>query len=99
MINLHISTRFNQESHGGYHIVLCNAWLENNWGKEEFSPQDFLFTPGQEFVLRILCREDAFVAWVDEQPLFNFKHRNPYKNIDTLFIQGDIFVNNIKVSL
>lgn len=98
-INLHISTRFNQESHGGYHIVLCNTWLDNEWGKEEFSPQDCLFTPGQEFSLRILCREDAFVAWVDEQPLFNFKHRNPFQNIDTLFIQGDIFINEVKVIL
>lgn len=100
VINLHVSVRFNQLAHAGNHVVLCNAWdHDQGWGNEEFTPCECPFIPGSDFIFRVLCRDDAFVAWVNEQPLFAFKHRYDFKKIDTIYVQGEVFMKQIKVFL
>uniref|UniRef100_A0A1B6FMN4 Galectin n=1 Tax=Cuerna arida TaxID=1464854 RepID=A0A1B6FMN4_9HEMI len=95
-IPLHISTRFNHERK---YVILANAWIDQDWGKEEITVKPPFFVPGSEFTLRILCSNDAFVVQKDGKPLLTFRHRVPYSNIDTILIDGEIFVYNITIHL
>ncbi|XP_046664168.1 galectin-4-like isoform X1 [Homalodisca vitripennis] len=95
-IPFHISTRFNHERK---YVILANAWIDEDWGLEEFCINPPLFIPGSEFTLRILCRSDGFVVEKDGEYLLTFRHRVPYRNIDTILIDGEIFLYNITVHL
>jgi len=93
-IPLHVSVRFSQR---GDHVILANAWTQTAWGREEFASKKCLFTPGYPFTVKISCLDDAFVTMVDDEPLLVFKHRVPYTNINTLHIQGDVYIYDISI--
>lgn len=49
--------------------------------------------------MKITCKQDEFQVKVNDKPQLTFKHRVPYTTIDTLHIQGDILIYDIRIHL
>lgn len=71
-INFHFNPRFEDN------VVIKNSLIEDKWGEEE--RENFIpFKRGQEFMLRIVCRVDAYVIYVNGKEFCKYRHRiSPY---------------------
>lgn len=78
----------------GKRLFVRNAWIDGGWGQEERVP-GFQFSPGSPFSIAIRCGDDHFSVWVDGQLVGEFKFRTAIKNIDTLYINGDVTIKSI----
>ncbi|XP_050303609.1 galectin-9-like isoform X2 [Anthonomus grandis grandis] len=92
MIPLHLNPRF-YTSYGN-HLFVRNSWQNGEWGDEERT-SGFQFTPGKEFHLIIQKKIDKFAVWVDGSLAGEFLFRTPVDNIDTVYIHGDVHIQNI----
>ncbi|KAK9870500.1 hypothetical protein WA026_008057 [Henosepilachna vigintioctopunctata] len=80
---LHINPRFSDD------FVVRNTMIDGKWGKEE---RDGVmpFARGQEFTLKIVTTEDAFILFVDNQKFCSYRHRLPPQSVSHLSIWGRI---------
>nr|XP_018897844.1 PREDICTED: galectin-8-like [Bemisia tabaci] len=97
LINLHINARFNY-SEKMEHAVVLNSWLHETWGQEQI-PGFCPFSPGEKFILNIFCAKDAFEIIVNNDLLAVYKYRAVLGLIDTIYISGDIMIDEIRSSL
>ncbi|XP_054262801.1 uncharacterized protein LOC128986447 [Macrosteles quadrilineatus] len=91
LVPFHLSTRFMYPDRK----VIANTWAREKWHSEEKSSYKFPFTPGQTFSLTISCEDDRYMVHMDGHVLLVYRHRVPYKSVDTLMIHGDIFIYNV----
>lgn len=91
-IPLHLNPRFCSTL--GENVIVRNSWLKGGWGSEERTPS-FNFTPGANF--KIVIRKDAhnFSLWVDGRMVGEFRYRTREDKINTIYIQGDVFLYSV----
>ncbi|XP_074045120.1 galectin-9-like [Macrotis lagotis] len=89
-IAFHFSPRL---ENGGY--VVCNTKKNGSWGPEERKMQ-MPFRRGVPFEIRFLVLSTAFKVIVNGNPFFQYQHRLPFQEVDTISIQGEVQVSSIK---
>lgn len=80
-ICLHLNPRFKDN------IIIRNAMVDGKWGNEE-RDGEMLLNRGQEFQLKIETTEDAFLIYIDDKKLTNFRHRLPPESVNVLNLWG-----------
>lgn len=91
-IPLHVNPRFSSAL--GENIFVRNAWTNGAWGPEERTPS-FHFSPGSPFSVTIKRESNHFSLWVDGHLIGEFRFRFPSDEIDTVYIQGDVYIKSI----
>ncbi|GLV33085.1 galectin [Carabus blaptoides fortunei] len=95
IIPLHLNSRFNTQVNA--HSLIRNAWINGAWGAEERSP-GFHFVPGRNFHVIIRMEAESFSVWVDGKMEGEFRFRIMSSAIDTVYIEGDIFLYKIFIN-
>ncbi|XP_063809739.1 galectin-9-like isoform X1 [Pseudophryne corroboree] len=93
-IALHFNPRFDE------HVIVRNSQLNNSWGQEERQMPScgMCFSPGQSFVIEIICEHHCFKVNVNGNHVCSFNHRMPnLQQIDTLQIEGDVVLQNVQI--
>jgi Galactoside-binding lectin len=91
-IAFHFNARFGNV--GGRHLICSNSWLNGKWDKELRS-ECCHFMPGKEFYLVVACEESSFQIYLNDVLIQEYQHRCEPRMIDTLYIQGDIQLQNV----
>ncbi|XP_068124591.1 galectin-9-like [Hyperolius riggenbachi] len=90
----HFNPRFDE------HAIVRNSLLNSSWGSEERDlPRcGMCFSPGQSFVMEIICEHHAFRVNVNGNHMCNYNHRVPHlQQIDSLTIEGDVVLQHVQV--
>lgn len=66
------------------------------WGEEETSSPVFPFSPGINFEMIIKVENYSLMVAVNGHHFIEYKHRLPLTSIDTLSIDGDVYINAIR---
>uniref|UniRef100_A0A8D0GK30 Galectin n=1 Tax=Sphenodon punctatus TaxID=8508 RepID=A0A8D0GK30_SPHPU len=92
-IAFHFNPRFNEDNR---RVIVCNAMIQNNWGKEERTAPRFPFEAGKPFKIQVLCEADQFKIAVNDAHLVQFNHRVRNLNeINKLSIAGDVTLTSV----
>uniref|UniRef100_A0A8D8XSL7 Galectin n=1 Tax=Cacopsylla melanoneura TaxID=428564 RepID=A0A8D8XSL7_9HEMI len=94
-ISFHTSVRFKYKAES-VHKVICNSYKNDVWGTEEIPPVECPYDPGRTFSMRILLKEDHFNVSIDEEKFINYKYRDDYALINTIYISGDVSIQSIQ---
>lgn len=92
-IAFHLNPRF--ASVAGKHKIIKNAWLDGSWGGEERSEIHTNFMPSRSFHMIIEASDVSYNVYVNKQLIAEFKYRTNPEIVDTVYIQGDIKLQNI----
>lgn len=91
-IPLHLNVRFLYAS--GKSAIIKNSWV-CGWGKEEVTENKYIL-PNQDFKVAITKDTDIFQIYANNILIGEYKPRcEPY--VDTIYIQGDIFIHKVAV--
>ncbi|KAL1462249.1 hypothetical protein WDU94_014100 [Cyamophila willieti] len=95
-ISFHTSVRFKYKAES-VHKVICNSYSNDLWGTEEIPAVECPYDPGRSFCMRILLKEDHFNVLIDDEKFINYKYRDDYGMINTIYISGDVCIQSIQV--
>ncbi|KAI5710259.1 hypothetical protein M8J76_013862 [Diaphorina citri] len=95
-ISFHTSVRFKYKAES-VHKVVCNSYRNDVWGTEEIPAMECPYDPGRSFVMRILVKEDHFSVSIDDEKFINYKYRDDFSLINTIYISGDVFIQSVHV--
>ncbi|XP_046719724.1 galectin-4-like [Silurus meridionalis] len=77
-------------------LVIRNSQINGCWGEEEIDLNFNPFMEGQYFEISIRCGEKKIKVFANGQHMCTFHHRfQPYNQIDTLEVDGDVQVSYI----
>ncbi|KAI5616323.1 hypothetical protein C0J50_24160 [Silurus asotus] len=77
-------------------LVIRNSQINGCWGEEEIDLNFNPFMEGQYFEISIRCGERKIKVFANGQHMCTFHHRfQPYNQIDTLEVDGDVQVSYI----
>ncbi|XP_017786159.1 PREDICTED: tectonin beta-propeller repeat-containing protein [Nicrophorus vespilloides] len=88
---LHINPRFNDN------LIVRNSMIEGKWGEEERNGNN-MFRRGQEFSLKILCKEDDFIIYIDDEQYCTYRHRLPPAAATMLSVRGGLKLFKLKMN-
>ncbi|KAI7692819.1 Galectin-4 [Sarcoptes scabiei] len=80
----------------GRNVVVMNSFCDGYWREEERNMDSFPFACGTQFRLMILVEAEMFKIAVNEQHLYEFKHRCDFNEIGHLHIEGDLTLDLIE---
>lgn len=95
-ISFHTSVRFKYKSES-VHKVVCNSYSNDVWVNEEIPSMECPYDPGRSFVMRILLKEDHFSVSIDDERFINYKYRDDFSQINTIYISGDVSIHSIQI--
>lgn len=95
-ISFHTSVRFKYKAES-VHKVICNSYKNDVWGNEEIPDMECPYDPGRAFVMRILLKQDHFNVSIDDERFINYKYREDFKLINTIYISGDVSIQSIQI--
>ncbi|KAM4048689.1 galectin-9-like isoform 2-T2 [Anomaloglossus baeobatrachus] len=93
-IAFHFNPRFKENT------IVRNSKLNNSWGTEErqLPCGGLCFTPGQSFVIEIVCEHHHFRVNVNGSHVCNFNHRvSNLQQIDSLQVEGDVVLHHVQI--
>ena len=79
-------------------LLVLNSWINDVWGIEKTLTSGSLPTPGNDFVITIMCKEDLFTVHTHEDMALDFPYRSSLQDVKFVLIQGDIFVYSVTFS-
>lgn len=91
---MHFDVRFHFGSN--VNVVVRNHCQRGGWGPEENQLSHFPFVSNSNFDLLILVEQNCFKIAVNGQHLLEFKHRLPYQEANSLSINGDVKLTQIR---
>ncbi|XP_053553316.1 galectin-3 [Bombina bombina] len=95
-IAFHLNPRFSENPKA----IVRNSLLHDKWGQEERQSPKFPFVPGQPFKIQILCESDKFNVAINNENLFQFRHRVKELNeIKSVGIFGDITLSDVSLTM
>jgi len=89
-IAFHFNPRFDSRT------AVRNSSQGGNWANEE-TGGGFPFQAGQPFEMQIICFEQYYQVIVNNQPWFQFAHRQPYQQVRALQAKGDVQIYSVRV--
>ncbi|GAA6109409.1 galectin-3b [Tachysurus ichikawai] len=94
-IAFHFNPRFEED---GNNVLVRNSMVNSEWGEEERTASSFPFIQGQPFEVKILCTPDEYKVAVNNENLFEYKHRVFELNeINSLTIHDDVNLTSVNV--
>ncbi|XP_047677583.1 galectin-3b [Tachysurus fulvidraco] len=94
-IAFHFNPRFEED---GINVLVRNSMINSEWGAEERTAPSFPFIHGQPFEVKILCTPDEYKVAVNNENLFEYKHRVFELNeINALTIHDDVILTSVNV--
>ncbi|XP_051743324.1 galectin-9-like [Ctenopharyngodon idella] len=100
---------FSVNLHNGSNIALdlkaryeCSLNIEHDtsqkWGSEQ-KRFETPFSRGQLFVLQILVTLGSYKVSINEKPFMDYKHRLPFKSVDSFHVDGKVALNLVAFQL
>ncbi|KAL3874474.1 hypothetical protein ACJMK2_037483 [Sinanodonta woodiana] len=80
-----------------YNTIVCNHKIEGNWGLEERNAPFFPFYPDGFFDIKIKLKDAFYQIKVNGQGVTEFFHKMPMQAVDTLRIDGDVELDEVKL--
>lgn len=95
-IVFHLNPRFDENPNA----IVRNSMLQGRWGAEERTASKFPFQKGQPFMLQIFVEPEHYRVAVNNENLFQYKHRNrDFQLTKAVVIAGDITLNGATVGM
>ncbi|XP_077320536.1 galectin-3 isoform X2 [Lithobates pipiens] len=95
-IVFHFNPRFDEHPS----VLVRNSMLQGRWGAEEREATKFPFQKGQAFTLKIFVEAEIYRVAVNNENLFQYKHRNrDFQLTKAVVISGDITLNAATVGM
>uniref|UniRef100_A0A8D0G991 Galectin n=1 Tax=Sphenodon punctatus TaxID=8508 RepID=A0A8D0G991_SPHPU len=91
-IAFHFNPRFSDS------VIVCNSFLANRWGREEVT-DTFPLEADAPFQIEIYSDQDYFHAFVDENKILQYKHRQKQlSSITKMQIMNGINVASVEIT-
>ncbi|XP_069805757.1 galectin-3-like [Dendropsophus ebraccatus] len=95
-IALHVNPRFDEHPH----VIVRNTCISDGWGLEERECPKFPFQQGKAFKLQILFQPDCYRVAVNNENLFQYKHRlTNFAGIKCICIRGDLTISGVRMTM
>ncbi|XP_058803209.1 galectin-4-like isoform X2 [Phymastichus coffea] len=94
-IALHLNPRYHYGNAPS--CLVMNCWSDGSWQKEE-RHHGQSWTPGREFLLTVRCEHEAYVIWLNDRMIAEFRHRLQPSLVDTVHVAGDLVLYEMLVS-
>ncbi|KAK3595993.1 hypothetical protein CHS0354_032508 [Potamilus streckersoni] len=76
-------------------LIVCNHRKGGSWGSEERNANSFPFVVGEKFKMKIKISHDQYQIQVGSH-VTTFHHRMPIHDVDTLRIDGNVELFEVK---
>ncbi|XP_073466198.1 galectin-3 isoform X2 [Aquarana catesbeiana] len=95
-IVFHFNPRFDEHPK----VLVRNSMLQGRWGAEERAAPKFPFQKGHPFMVKIIVEPEQYLVAVNNENLFQYKHRNrDFQLTKAVVIGGDITLNAATVGM
>ncbi|KAK3595997.1 hypothetical protein CHS0354_032512 [Potamilus streckersoni] len=78
-------------------IIVCNDRKGGKWGSEERNAKAFPLAHGEKFKMKIQLHKDEYKIQIGEHDVKEFHHRMPVHDVDTLRIDGNVELDEVKI--
>ncbi|XP_045179375.2 galectin-3-like isoform X3 [Mercenaria mercenaria] len=82
---------------GGDRNIVVRNHKDGNWGREERNISYFPFRPNASFEMIILVEQNCFKVAVNNKHMLEFNHRITPGDIDTVRIDGDVTLHQVRI--